>query len=169
MIRPSKNAYQDVPGWCSDEEAAALQYFSGGREVLEIGVWKGRSTMAMAAVAYSVFSIDHFIGDDFAGKSDPRQETIARFIPYQRVVTLCIGDWKNVVENLNIDKFDMTYYDADHSYKSTKEFFDVVHGYKGIIALHDVDNNPNHAGVKQALEEVHGTNYTLYDRLAIIQ
>jgi len=168
MKRPSKTAYQTVPGWCSDIEAAALQDHSLGREVLEIGVWKGRSTMAMAAVAYSVLSVDHFKGDDFAGKGDPRQETIARLAPYQSIVTLCIGDWKTVVEHLNLDKFDMIYYDADHTYEATKEFFDVVHGYKGVIALHDVDNNPNHEGVRRALEEVHGTNYTLFDRLAIV-
>ena len=169
ITRPSLDAYKSVQGWCSDIEAAALQDHSLGREVLEIGVWKGRSTIAMAATAYSILSIDHFLGDDFAGKGDPRQETIARLAPYQRVVTLCIGDWKNVVEHLHIDKFDMIYYDACHTYESTKQFFDVVHNYKGVIALHDVDNNPNHSGVKQALHEfVDPTSYSLYDRLAII-
>jgi predicted O-methyltransferase YrrM len=167
IIRPAKDLYKSVPGWCSDIEAAALQQFSGGKKVLEIGVWKGRSTIAMAAVAYHVLSIDHFIGDNFAGPSNPRQETITRLTSYQSIVSLCVGDWVRIVEYIDLSKFDMIYYDADHTYEATKQFLDIIHGFKGVIALHDVDNNPNHAGVKQALHE-YTTDYTLYDRLAII-
>ena len=169
ITRPSLDAYKSVQGWCSDIEAAALQQFAKGKEVLEIGVWKGRSTIAMAATAYHILSVDHFLGDEFAGNGNPRQETVNRLAPYQSIVSLCISKWICLVEYLDIHTFDMIYYDADHTYEATKQFFDVVHNYKGVIALHDVDNNPNHSGVKQALHEfVDPTSYSLYDRLAII-
>jgi predicted O-methyltransferase YrrM len=181
LNRPSITAYQDVPGWCSDIEAAALQDLVRGKEVLEIGVWKGRSTMAMVATAYSVFSVDHFEGDEFAGASNPSYETLGRFYPYKRIVTLCVGDWKQVLEHVDIHRFDVIYYDADHTYEATKDFLDAVYGYDGKLALHDVDDNPNHAGVKRALHE-YITNsrqltatqsptdfYLLRDRLAILK
>jgi predicted O-methyltransferase YrrM len=168
MNRPDLNEYLTVPGWCSEIEAKALQDAARGKHVLEIGVWKGRSTIAMAATAASILSVDHFLGDDYAGKADPRIETVSRLRPYQDIVTLCIGKWNKLP--INPSQFGFIYYDADHTYEATKEFLEWIYTYplpRPIYAIHDVDQNPNHAGVKKALHEF-TTIYSLHDRLAIV-
>lgn len=167
-MRPSADQYKFVPGWCSDVEATALQAYVTGRCVLEIGTWKGRSAIAMAATARFILAVDHFEGDEFAGISNPSHETLKRFQPYKNVVSLSVGRWQQVVGVLNRSAFDLIYYDADHTYEATSEFFEWAIGYRGTIALHDVDDNPNHAGVKKALVE-RFSNYKLFDRLAIIK
>lgn len=170
VTRPSLLAYQSLGGWCSDIEAAALQEEARDKSVLEIGVWKGRSTVAMAATARSILSIDHFYGDGYAGRSNPRHEAVETLAPFQEIVTLCIGDWKGVRRVINPRLFDFIYYDADHTYEATKDFLDWCHFNKvnAVIGIHDVDNNPSHEGVKRALHE-YTTNYILHDRLAIIK
>jgi|SRR5690554_2377634 len=162
---PSPTDYQNILGWCSDGEAAGLQKHSAGLNVLEIGVWQGRSTVAMAAVAKSVFSVDHFLGDNFAGPYNTIQDALNN-LHYIPNVYLSVGKWRQVVDFINLRNIGFIYYDADHTYEATKEFLDWVRPTKIPFGLHDVDDNPNHAGVKQALHEF-TTDYHLYDRLAV--
>ena len=172
IVRPSFDAYRAIPGWCSDVEAAALQDMAKGKIVLEIGTWKGRSAIAMATTAKHVVCVDTFEGDDFAGKSNPIKQTIDHVHPYKGVISICCCDWVKFRQLLAPGYFDFIYYDADHTYEATKEFIDWVtplNADYGIpFGLHDVDENPNHEGVKRALHE-YTQHYTLHDRLAIVQ
>ena len=167
-MRPTLDEYQSVPGWCSDIEAAALQAAADGRRVLEIGTWKGRSTIAMAATAESILAVDHFEGDGFAGKSNPSHETLDRFAPYSEVIAVCVADWRIVRELLDPSRFDLIYYDADHTYEATADFLDWAATLGKPLAIHDVDDNPNHAGVKRALVE-RFPDFQLFDRLAVVE
>lgn len=64
----------DVQGFLSDREFRTLRELSAGVSVVEIGCWKGRSTCAIAETAAAVMCVDHWIGDDFAGR--PAQAAI---------------------------------------------------------------------------------------------
>lgn len=167
-MRPSAEDYKSVPGWCSGAEAAALQAYAAGRRVLEIGTWKGRSTIAMAATAEHIITVDHFRGDDYAGRSNPSEETLQRFGPYLEVIAVCVGDWRIVRQHLDPSRFGLVYYDADHTYEATADFLDWAAPLGKPLAIHDVDNNQNHAGVKKALIE-RFPNYKLFDRLAVVE
>lgn len=45
-------------GWLSHNEAAELARLAAGKVVLELGAWKGRSTVALASTAMYVVSVD---------------------------------------------------------------------------------------------------------------
>jgi len=171
ISRPFLDSYIPIQGWCSDIEAAALQDAASGKVVLEIGTWKGRSAIAMGATAIRVIAVDHFKGDSYTGPANPSRETIENVYPYREVIHLCMAPWSLLKNNLNPYSFGFIYYDACHLYEATKEFFDWVATWRDNhpipIGLHDVDNDPNHEGVKRALLE-YTTNYSLHDRLAII-
>jgi len=51
---------RDVEGWFTTEEAVFLEELARGQVCLEIGCYKGRSTLAMALVAEKVLCVDHF-------------------------------------------------------------------------------------------------------------
>lgn len=56
-----------IDGWLSRAEGEILRAFAVGADVLEIGSYKGRSTVCMAGVARRVTAIDWCQGDDDAG------------------------------------------------------------------------------------------------------
>jgi predicted O-methyltransferase YrrM len=166
--RPSLDAWRSVQGWCSEHEAGALQQIAAGKTVLEVGVWNGRSTIALAATAEHVFAIDHFYGDEYAGRGNPGARTWEAIVNAEarERITLMTGDWQDIFAYLDIGKFDVIYYDADHTYEATRNFLDVASVTNAIIAIHDYDNNPNHAGAKRAVNELFKV-VRVVDRLAI--
>lgn len=154
--RPTLTAYQSIQGWCDDIEAEALQELARDKLVLEIGSWNGRSAIAMAATAERVIAIDHFYGDDFAGPGNPGTRCWQHIVSTEsrERVSLVCADWRSFIGLLDIGRFGMVYYDADHTYEATREFIDRIAKRISVpVAIHDYDNNPNHAGVKKAVDE----------------
>lgn len=62
------NSYENIPGMLYDIEATILQELASGRNVLEIGAYMGRSSIAMAYSANRVTSVEHFNGDTMADR-----------------------------------------------------------------------------------------------------
>lgn len=169
--RPQIDAWRGVQGWLSDDEAAELQRLAAGKKVLEVGTWNGCSAIAMAATADRVFTLDHFYGDEFAGYGNPGSrtwETIISAEARERVVMIT-ADWRIMLPMLDLSGFGLIYYDADHTYRATKDFIETA-AYKSdaIIAVHDYDDNPSHAGARQAVDES-SRNLRVVDRLAILE
>lgn len=59
--------WTEIQGWLSEAEGGELQMLAAGKTVLEIGAWKGRSTICLASVAKHVVTVDHFKGDGYTG------------------------------------------------------------------------------------------------------
>lgn len=158
--RPDIDAFKRVPGWLSDDEAAAIQRETYGKHVLEVGTWKAKSAIAMAATAQQVVSIDHFVGDAFAGVGNPGSQAWENVIHHeaQERVSLIFSPWTVAFPLLNLRKFDVVYYDADHTYASTKAFLDCVRAdaveLGMTVAVHDYDNKPQHWGCRKAVDEL---------------
>jgi len=143
-----------VGGWLSPAEGAHLQQLARGLDVLEIGVWKGRSTACLAETARHVVSIDHFRGDEFTGPANTMRgawETICR-LELRGRVTLIATDFRKALELLPLERFGFAYYDADHTYEATAAALRLLAGIPR-IAVHDYDAAPNRAGVVQAVDQ----------------
>jgi predicted O-methyltransferase YrrM len=54
----NREAWHDIPGWLTTDEGAELQRLAEGKTVLELGAYRGRSTVALALVAAHVVSVD---------------------------------------------------------------------------------------------------------------
>lgn len=73
----SRLPWTAIDGWLSVAEGEALQCLATGRAVLELGAWKGRSTVCLAAVARRVVSVDAHRGDPATGPADTYAEYLA--------------------------------------------------------------------------------------------
>lgn len=175
--RPDVSAYASVPGWLSELEASTLQSLAKDNTVLEVGTWKARSTIAMAATAKHVVTVDHFAGDGFAGVGNPGTqawENVVRAEAQERV-TMMFTPWEIAKRFLATSDFEVIFYDGDHTYEATHNFLKYVHGQwilRTVIAVHDYDNNPNHWGCRKAVDEFvsgRGYSFELYDTLAVLR
>lgn len=166
-------------GWLSDPEATELQRLAAGLTVLEIGVWKGRSTVALAAVAAHVISVDWFRGDAFTGQANTLPEAWQNLIDHHVLdrVQLCVGDFRTVIPQLRLNNVGLVFYDADHTYAATQSAFAALFA-AGLtsrvpIAVHDYE--PDSAvwdGVVCAVQDhctAHGKRLRVVDRLAVIE
>lgn len=154
------------------------QRLARGRQVLEIGIWKGRSTVAMAATARHIVAVDHFRGDAFAGPANTCHsawtnlcETSAR-----DRVTMIVGAYSQLYDlAVDLRRFDLIHYDADHTYESTVDALNLISSGAAphaTLAIHDYDHNPNHAGVRRAVNEFvdrTGMRLRTVCRLAILE
>ena len=170
---PRLDDWKDIEGFMDPLEGAELQRLARNRNVLEIGVWKARSTIAMVATAKHIVAVDHFHGDDFAGHANTGTvawtnlcETKAR-----DRVTLIIGDISHIRDLLDGREFGLIHYDADHTFEATASFLQSIQLEGCPIAVHDYDQNPNHAGVRKAVDEfvmATGRTIQIIKRLAIL-
>jgi hypothetical protein len=62
--------FNEIDGWLTENEGKALAALAKDGCVLELGAWKGRSTVAMAATAEYVTTVDSFTGDAETGPVD---------------------------------------------------------------------------------------------------
>lgn len=164
QMKPSIDHWKPLQGWLSDLEGDKLQQLAKDGVVLEIGCWKGKSTLAMAATAKHVISVDGFNGDNFAGPYDTSKEAKANLAGFN--ISLIHLPWEDVLPFLDLRKFDLIYYDADHTYEATRAFLTMCPP-EILLAAHDYDDNPNHAGCRQAVDELH-RELIITDRLATL-
>ena len=118
----------EIQGFMPDDELAVLKRFATGKRVLEVGCWKGRSTIGMAEVAKLVWTVDHFKGDQYAGKAFTLPEFIENLGQHglrDKIVCL-VGDFYKVIPKLDLSQFDVIFYDACHDYDPTKDFLEML-------------------------------------------
>jgi hypothetical protein len=174
--RPSLEAFRSVAGWLSDAEANALQRIAAGATVLEVGTWKAKSAIAMAAVAFHVVTVDHFAGDGFAGVGNPGTqawENVVRAEAQERV-TMMFTPWDQAKRFIDINDFEVIFYDGDHTFEATRNvlaYIDDQMAWDAVIAVHDYDDKPQHWGCRKAVDEFALANdyrFELHDTLAIL-
>jgi predicted O-methyltransferase YrrM len=140
----------------SPAEAERLVGLAQGKRVLEVGSWRGFSTVAMALVAEEVHSVDWHIGDDHAGHDSSLPELFANIQQYgvREKVIIHVGDAAAVLPLLPRTYFDLAFIDAFHEtdtvLRDAELVLPMVHSY-GIIAFHDYGR----FGVREAVEHLY--------------
>jgi len=144
-------------GWLSAEEGRELARLAGGKAVLEIGSYCGRSTICLAQEARNVSVVDTFQGDGTALPGN----TLNLFKKNLRRAG--IHDRVTVHEGLSSDVlpalppvFDLVFIDGDHSYESVmadaRMAAEVIRP-GGLLVFHDY-GRPQDPGVTRAVDEL---------------
>lgn len=162
-----------VEGFCSPAEVAALVELARGRDVLEVGAWKGRCTIPMARVARSLVAVDHFRGDQYTGEANTLPEFLANVRDHgvRDDVTVVIGSFAQTLDLVDIARFGLLIYDADHDAEPTRfalDHFAAHHRAGAVVAVHDYD----YPQVKTHVDRIAGEmrrRVRVVDRLAILE
>lgn len=147
----------DVDGWLTATEGAALARLATDKSVLEIGSYCGRSTIAMAQTAKLLHAVDPF---DARATSTPRHDTLVVFLEnitrygvLQKVVTHQ-GTAAMMVPHL-AERFDLAFIDGAHDQDSVlrdARLATAKLNEGGLLAFHDY--GPTDPGVVLAVEEL---------------
>jgi MMP 1-O-methyltransferase len=158
---PVKELIKDVPGWLSDEEGEALYELAkactGRGVIVEIGSWKGKSTICLglgsrAGSGVPIFAIDphaDYRHDEF--KDNIERAGIADLVrPLKGLSQLVVDGFDQPIELLFVD--------GSHEENDVREDFEkwvpkVVEG--GVVAFHDTTW---HRGVRRVVaEKIYGS------------
>jgi predicted O-methyltransferase YrrM len=140
---PVKELIKDVPGWLTDEEGEALfelaRECSGRGVIVEIGSWKGKSTICLGLGSRAGRGVRIFAVDPHADyrhgefKDNVERAGIGDLVtPVKGLSQQVAGDFDQPIELLFVD--------GSHEEELVREDFDkwvpkVVEG--GIVAFHD--------------------------------
>jgi hypothetical protein len=148
-----------VPGWMQETELLWLyETAKGMNSVVEIGSFKGRSTVALASGCKGpVYAVDHFSGPTLAG-TDPkaiRKEFERNTLSFPNVHLICEHSIDAARRFLPHEP-EMVFIDGYHAYEQVKaDLLAWLPKAKKLICGHDY-GHPNWPGVKQAVDEILG-------------
>lgn len=136
---------EHIEGWLSLEEAEFLQELATDKIVLEIGAYKGKSTVYLAGVAKKLYSLDWHYGTKggvmgLGNDSLPVFRSNLRAAEVHNKVTILCGKTEDFDGLIRSSVFDMIFIDGDHSSKGVS--VDTIFARKavkegGIICYHD--------------------------------
>jgi len=143
--------YPHVAGWLFDNEFLMLSELAKGKDVLEVGCFQGRSTVALAQTARHVTSVDYFHGDDYTASvghidsPEVRKKVMQAWVentePFEKKCSLLMGDMYNILPLLKPLDFQLIFYDADHTAEAVGFFFAWLDSHTlpddTVIVLHD--------------------------------
>ena len=114
----------EIQGFMPVAGLELLRQLAADRRVVEVGVWKGRTALAMAETAHSVWAIDHFRGDRYTGVANTLPECWQNIHnhPMGDRVRLIVARWEEVWPVLDLAHFDLLFYDGDHDYEPTAQW-----------------------------------------------
>ena len=153
---PVKELIKDVPGWLSDEEGEALYELAkectGTGVIVEIGSWKGKSTICLGLGSRAGNGIRIFAVDPHADyrhgefKENVDRAGIADLVtPVKGLSQDVVGDFDEPIELLFVDG---SHEEDDVRYDFETWVPKVVDG--GVVAFHDTTW---HAGVRRVVAE----------------
>jgi SAM-dependent methyltransferase len=152
-----KRTFEQLPanGWLTEEEAWLL-WQSAARTtgpILEVGCYYGRSTVLLAALGRTVYSVDSF--DNF-DTDDPDGNVIHQaFLDNinSRGITNVVL-FRERIEDWEMRQVGFAYLDGDHSYQGTINQIDVaLKCGADLICLHDYCNDGGGREVVRAVED----------------
>ena len=135
--------WKEIAGWFLPEECELLQKFAVNKDCLEIGAYKGRSTICLAEVAHTVLVVDTFKAEKDGRSQSNDYTTLIEYTrntkSYQNILT-CIGKSSEILCYIKPQSFDLILIDGDHSKIAVRD--DIKISLKllkggGILALHD--------------------------------
>ena len=99
-------------GWLTPVEADELRKLADGKTVLELGAWKGRSTVVLAETARVVMSVDNHGGIPTMPDIDDSLDDYLATVRDLPNVVIVIADFQTVVPHLGT--FDLVFVDGTH-------------------------------------------------------
>lgn len=151
--------WKDVEGWINTQEISILQQLAKDKICLEIGSYKGKSSVGIAEVAKEVFCVDTFSADGSGQNQHENTLTLNEFTENTKGysnISPCVGNSKIMVPLFEDNKFDFIFIDGDHSYEGVKN--DILVCWPklkigGIMAFHDYKwDGFNDGGPKKAID-----------------
>lgn len=157
----------EVRGWLHDHEASRLRLMAAGKVVLEIGSYCGKSTIAMAATAKTVYALDWHRGDPSTQLNEGLsgwasvENTLVEFwqnlgdAKVRNVVPL-VGKTGQLMTALEKGLADLTFVDGAHDASSAS--LDILLAKRctrpgGTIVLHDWDRETVQAAAAMHFDE----------------
>lgn len=134
----SGDAFNDLPeGWLTDVEVDELRRLARGRVVLELGAWKGRSTVVLAEVATFVVSIDHHRGmpAEYGIEGTSLEDYLANVRPLENVAPV-LDDF-GFATLFKPQAFGLVFLDGIHDFDSVTHDLELVARFDCPLALHD--------------------------------
>lgn len=128
----------DIGSSVTFQECTLLAELAKGKEVLEIGSWLGRSTIALASTARHVTAVDWHHGDFYAGERDTEEEFRANLRRYQIENVTVIPRRIEDVRDLGL--YQGIFVDAAHDADSVRRHWQIAVGCArsdAWIAFHD--------------------------------
>lgn len=173
LIRFKIRHYQDIEGWLSPNEAIALYRFASllprGSTIVEIGVWKGRSTYCLARGLRDgeILAIDPFdaSSDEESHKLYLQKKGEKPLIDQfkKNMERLKVVDKIEILEGPTsrfagqIPKIDLLFIDGDHS-KEVCEFdflnYSPMIPSGGYLILHDFDDSRKELGPTWVVQNI---------------
>jgi len=191
--KPFDEVYETLPGdgWLLRSEAECLYRWAcaGEGPILEVGCFKGRSTVLLAASGRPVTCVDPFNGfdsDDPTG--DKAYEAFRRnlmdrgyWILYDRPglmnlsrcgelgsVRKSVHLWMRGVEDWPVSPMTMAYLDGDHTERGTRiQIEKALEAGAKVIAVHDVNDSGAGERIKHVCLKMLGLWKERIDRLAV--
>lgn len=169
----TRELFPRVEGFFSDCEGVALGRLCWDASLLEVGSWKGRSTVfAATGGASRIVCVDTWEGDTYSGPGNfwPEFRTnVDTYTAPGRVVPM-IGRFQVALQHVDLASFDVLHYDADHDDQPTVaalELFAKRCRADAVIACHDV-NYPNVQRIVYDVADAMGREVSIVDRLAVL-
>jgi MMP 1-O-methyltransferase len=153
---PVKELIKDVPGWLSDEEGEALYVLArectGRGVIVEIGSWKGKSTICLGLGSRAGSSVPIFAVDPHADYRHGEFKDNIERAGIADLVTPVKGFSQQVVDGFD-QPIELLFVDGSHEEDDVREDFEkwvpkVVEG--GVVAFHDTTW---HDGVRKVVAE----------------
>lgn len=156
--------FKSIEGWLSDDEARLLEELAQDKECIEVGSYKGKSSVCIAHVSKSVVCVDSFSGsvngiDGIPTDSAYVNQTHAAFIENTKWydnIHLIIKTSEEAAKEIPDDSADFIFIDGGHSYTDVTN--DIRNYYPklrngGVIAFHDFYTDGNWRDIRQAIED----------------
>lgn len=141
-------------GWLTGEEADELRRLAAHNYVLELGAWKGRSTVALAETARFVVSVDSHRGIASIPDSGDSLDAYLASVRELPNVAVVVADFEKIVPLFSSGEFDLVYIDGNHDAESVARDADLARLLRpSIVAFHDWDFETVREGVGQVFEE----------------
>ena len=104
----------DLPdGWLSAADVKELARLAKGKVVLELGAYKGRSTVVLSEHAKYVISVDRHQGVNYPEDTLPDYLKSVRDLPN---VAIVVADFEQFIRH--VANIDMVFIDGDHDFDS---------------------------------------------------
>jgi hypothetical protein len=168
-----KLAEYGVSGYMGDAELEELARLAGNGNVLEIGTWNGRSAIWMALQGATVYCVDTFRSDDM-GKGIAGGWTLGNLVDasrrygvHERIRPIC-DTWENTLPGLDLTRFGLLHYDADHSYSATFDACSLLLKRAVPLCVHDYDWTEPRRAV-DSLAEFYRRRVRVVGKLAIME
>jgi len=143
-VKSFDDAYEVVPdGWLTRPEAellwAAADTTSG--PILEVGLYRGRSTVLLSALGRPMYCVDPFDGFDSDLSGDEVSAIWMDNMDSRGIENVCL--YRERIEDWVARKVGFAYLDGDHTYEGTAAQIDkALEASAGGICVHDYTSPP---------------------------